>query len=270
MKAAFRKSHWLSCAGSEQRITITKEHLRRAKVVGQLEGKLIIAKIHSSSHTYLSSTGPSEAFSDPSPKVTETTSKPRFLIAVDQHAAHERILLEELESRWLRVVTYVQKVRRNALSGCGKLVNKRFLGHTNKIGRANQILVELIKELGLDYEVRIPEQKEFLRVLHKRTSKSYHDTGGAIPDRDVIRLIKLLVRDKGRLRNSTVDGIRRILDPAFRAKACHSSIRFGDQLKKFEMKALLVRLGECRLPFQCAHGRPTCALIDTEQYLNWP
>ena len=40
-------------------------------------------------------------------------------------------------------------------------------------------------------------------------------------------------------------------------KACHGAIRFGDELTVRESAALLRSLSACRLPFQCAHGRPS-------------
>lgn len=39
--------------------------------------------------------------------------------------------------------------------------------------------------------------------------------------------------------------------------ACRLSIKFGDILLQLEMGYLIQQLGECSLPFQCAHGRTT-------------
>ena len=40
-------------------------------------------------------------------------------------------------------------------------------------------------------------------------------------------------------------------------RACHSAVRFGDQLTHHECCSIISQLAQCRLPFQCAHGRPT-------------
>ena len=40
-------------------------------------------------------------------------------------------------------------------------------------------------------------------------------------------------------------------------RACHSAVRFGDQLTHHECCRIISQLAQCRLPFQCAHGRPT-------------
>jgi DNA mismatch repair ATPase MutL len=40
-------------------------------------------------------------------------------------------------------------------------------------------------------------------------------------------------------------------------RACHSAVRFGDQLTHHECCRIILQLARCRVPFQCAHGRPT-------------
>jgi DNA mismatch repair ATPase MutL len=41
------------------------------------------------------------------------------------------------------------------------------------------------------------------------------------------------------------------------AKACRSAVKFGQPLALAEAQALVTSLARCRLPFNCAHGRPT-------------
>ena len=36
------------------------------------------------------------------------------------------------------------------------------------------------------------------------------------------------------------------------------AIKFGDELSLEQCASVLRRLARCRLPFQCAHGRPSC------------
>ena len=43
------------------------------------------------------------------------------------------------------------------------------------------------------------------------------------------------------------------------SKACRRAIMFGDELNREQCQALLRRLAQTELPFQCAHGRPTIA-----------
>ncbi|PLW05186.1 hypothetical protein PCASD_26301 [Puccinia coronata f. sp. avenae] len=42
------------------------------------------------------------------------------------------------------------------------------------------------------------------------------------------------------------------------SKSCRGSIMFGDKLTNKESRKLLIELGRTKLPFSCAHGRPTC------------
>lgn len=41
------------------------------------------------------------------------------------------------------------------------------------------------------------------------------------------------------------------------------AVRFGEQLDLEDLRQLMVKLSQCKLPFQCAHGRPNVVpLID--------
>ena len=46
--------------------------------------------------------------------------------------------------------------------------------------------------------------------------------------------------------------------------ACHSVVRAHEFLSDVEMRALLDRLGSCRNPMHCPHGRPTVVRLDAE------
>ena len=51
--------------------------------------------------------------------------------------------------------------------------------------------------------------------------------------------------------------IPKCIDSILNSKACRSAVKFGDALNEKQMKHLLRNLSRCKLPFQCAHGRPT-------------
>ena len=59
----------------------------------------------------------------------------------------------------------------------------------------------------------------------------------------------------------TTNHLRRLRPQAVKRvlayKACHGALRFGDQLELQDCQTLLHKLSQCKLPFQCAHGRPT-------------
>ncbi len=49
--------------------------------------------------------------------------------------------------------------------------------------------------------------------------------------------------------------------------ACRSAIMFGDVLSRQEALEILKKLAQCDFPFQCAHGRPSMAPLDSIQSL---
>ena len=51
----------------------------------------------------------------------------------------------------------------------------------------------------------------------------------------------------------------RIVFKALASYACHGAIRFGDRISMDRCRELVRDLGGCKLPFQCAHGRPSIA-----------
>jgi DNA mismatch repair protein MLH3 len=50
-------------------------------------------------------------------------------------------------------------------------------------------------------------------------------------------------------------------------EACRGAVKFGDDLTKEQCKSMISELAKCRLPFQCAHGRPSVVPL-TNLYKN--
>lgn len=50
--------------------------------------------------------------------------------------------------------------------------------------------------------------------------------------------------------------------------ACRGAIMFGDQLAHEQQVSILQGLARTRLPFHCAHGRPTTAVLASKQRLQ--
>lgn len=47
---------------------------------------------------------------------------------------------------------------------------------------------------------------------------------------------------------------------------CAGAVKFGDALSMRECELIVENLQDCRLPFQCAHGRPSIMpLLDLKQ-----
>jgi DNA mismatch repair protein MutL len=161
---------------------------------------------------------------------------------VDQHAAHERVLLEELRAalagrseRQLLLEPLVLDVPAAAVALLDELAPElvRF-GFDVELFGPRQLLVRAVPGLLAE---RQPE-----RVLTESLAAAVSNTHGLVlepharwPDRLALVL------------------------------ACKTAVRAGDVLAEPEMQALLRRLGESELCRTCAHGRPTAILLSHAQ-----
>jgi DNA mismatch repair protein MutL len=161
---------------------------------------------------------------------------------VDQHAAHERVLLEGLQAglrghadRQLLLEPLVLEVPPTAVA----LVEQEgseltALGFALEAFGPRQVLVRAVPGILVE---RRPE-----RVLQEALAALATDSHGLVIDQHATWAERL----------ATV-------------LACKSAVRAGDSLAQSEMEALLRRLGEASLCRTCAHGRPTAILLSHAQ-----
>ena len=161
---------------------------------------------------------------------------------VDQHAAHERVLLEDL---------------RTALRGRSEqqLLLEPFVLDVPPaaVALADQARSEL-DQLGFAIEPFGPRQ-----VLLRGVS-------AVIADRQPQRvlqeaLVTLATNTHGLVIEQHASWAERLA----LVVACRSAVRAGDALAQPEMEALLRRLGEASICRTCAHGRPTAILLSHAQ-----
>ncbi|XP_028096881.1 DNA mismatch repair protein MLH3-like isoform X4 [Camellia sinensis] len=149
------------------------------------------------------------------------------LAIIDQHAADERIRLEELRQKVLPEIGY-QLLHNYAdqIQNWGWLCNIRSLGSRN------------------------------LNLLHRQPTVV---TLNAVPcivgvnltDVDLLEFLQQLADTDG---SSTIPpSVHRVLN----SKACRGAIMFGDTLLPSECSLIVEELKQTSLCFQCAHGRPT-------------
>ncbi len=154
------------------------------------------------------------------------------IVIVDQHAAHERLVLERMKA---------------ALAGAGVARQMLLLPE----------VVELSERESAALAARTQELAELGLVL-----ESFGP--GAVVVREVPALlgetdIKGLVRD---LADDLVEldaalSLKERLDEVCATMACHSSVRAGRRLNAREMNALLREMERTPRAGQCNHGRPT-------------
>ncbi|XP_054423218.1 DNA mismatch repair protein Mlh3 isoform X1 [Pteronotus mesoamericanus] len=182
-----------------------------------------------------------------------------LLVLVDQHAAHERVRLEQL---------IIDSYEKQQPPGSGR---KKLLAST----------------VSPPLEITVTEeQRRLLRCYHKNLEDLglgiiFPDTSdslvlvGKVPLCFVEREANELRRGRPTVTKSIVEeflreqvellqttgGIQGTLpltvQKVLASQACHGAIKFNDGLSLEESCRLIEALSRCQLPFQCAHGRPS-------------
>ncbi|MDT0576612.1 DNA mismatch repair endonuclease MutL [Croceicoccus sp. F390] len=155
------------------------------------------------------------------------------LVLVDQHAAHERLVLERL-----RTAGTARDVARSQALLAPEVVEMDAADCDRVIGAADQL-----GGLGLVVE-RFGDNAVLVRALPT-----------AIASGDPARLLQDIADDIACNGAPLLLGER--LDLVLATMACHGSVRAGRQLNVAEMNALLREMERTPRSGQCNHGRPT-------------
>lgn len=171
------------------------------------------------------------------------------LVVIDQHAADERIRLEELRNKILsgegKSVAYLDSEQELVLPEVGYQLLQNY--------------AEQIQNWGWICNDQVQGLESFtknLSLLHRQTSVI---TLRAVPcilgvklsDSDLLEYLEQLYETDG---SSTFPpAVIRVLN----YKACRGAIMFGDALLPSECSLIIEELKQTSLCFQCAHGRPT-------------
>ena len=166
------------------------------------------------------------------------------LILIDQHAAHERVLFEQLLDR--RAADGVQSQG---------LVTPAVL----EVSLAEEALLAeagpALRILGFDVE-------PFGRGVVRLTAVPAIAAGRA--PADVFRAcLRDLAAEPGPRAGRDLDERLAI------ATACHTAVRAGDRLDPQMMARLLADLAQARDPFSCFHGRPTIIRVRGADLERW-
>ncbi|MFU9047115.1 DNA mismatch repair endonuclease MutL [Acinetobacter tibetensis] len=155
------------------------------------------------------------------------------LIIVDMHAAHERILLQQMKFAWENPEFWISQQLL-----IPKIVN---------VNRMQALRVEDLKEplarLGLEIDQYGDEQvivRGVPAILHKA---------------DFSALIPELLNDLDP--TDEVRGLLQKRDQILAGMACHGAVRAHRLLSLSEMNALLRQMEQTEFASQCNHGRPT-------------
>ncbi|CCF59644.1 hypothetical protein KAFR_0H02350 [Kazachstania africana CBS 2517] len=232
----------------EIELHITREQLIKCKVINQLDNKFILLK-------------------SPSEKISSYG-----LYILDQHACDERIKLEALLQDFILEVISTT-VYSKSVSNCSFEVNITELGLLQHYKGEFQ-------RWGVYYDVKeSPNEDPKLVILSlpECTFQKFNDDNtflkaGLLEHAHALRLgkkfpiAKILCSKPDETLNDNMwwkymNCIPLFLRDIFNSKACRSAIMFGDNLLLNECEILLKNLTACKMPFQCAHGRPSVVPI---------
>ncbi|MGD9181525.1 MAG: DNA mismatch repair endonuclease MutL [Desulfobacterales bacterium] len=154
------------------------------------------------------------------------------LVLIDQHAAHERILFEQLKQRSNDRPSVAQKL----------LVPETLEFNFREAEILGQMLSDL-KNLGLDIE---PFGKNTFIVKAVPALLSGRDLSPMIYE-----IVEKIAAD------GYSPGLENTLDQCRMVMACHGAMRANQQLTDEQIRELLHQLDECENPSHCPHGRPS-------------
>ena len=167
------------------------------------------------------------------------------IVIVDQHAAHERLVYEDMKAAMEQ-----DGIKRQGLL-IPEVVELEEVAANRISGRAAEL-----SELGLMVEAFGPG------------AIVVRETPALLGEVDIQGLIKDLADDLAEY-DEALDLKSRLADVAS-TMACHGSVRAGRRLNGTEMNALLRQMEVTPHAGQCNHGRPTYValkLADIESYL---
>jgi DNA mismatch repair protein MutL len=152
------------------------------------------------------------------------------LVLIDQHAAHERIVYEQLLKR------------------AGHVESQRLLmPETVELGYSEahilETLIPRLDPLGLEVE---PFGGNTFVVKSVPVM---------LDDRNVARIVTEIVEKA--VETGLETGLEKVLDECRMVMACHHAVRANQRLSDEQIRQMLSQLDRCDDPSHCPHGRPT-------------
>lgn len=159
------------------------------------------------------------------------------LVLVDMHAAHERIVYEQLKRSWQE-----ERVRSQ------RLLVPRKLAVSQREAMGLEQHVDALYRLGFELDLAGPEAVVIRAVPSLLASA------------DADRLVRDVLADIAELGDSR--RVETVIDELLGTIACHGSVRANRRLGIEEMNALLRDMERTERSDQCNHGRPTWVQLD--------
>jgi DNA mismatch repair protein MutL len=154
------------------------------------------------------------------------------LIVVDMHAAHERIVYEQLK----------EQLDQAGIASQPLLIPASFAATAQEIATAQQAQ-QTLRELGLDLSALSP------KTLAVRAVPTHLARG------DAVELARSVLAELAQHEGQRV--LTQARNELLATMACHSAVRANRRLSLEEMNALLRQMEATERSDQCNHGRPT-------------
>ncbi|XP_061092708.1 DNA mismatch repair protein Mlh3 isoform X2 [Conger conger] len=219
----------------------TKDMIHSMKVVHQVDKKFLACLINTT---------------DTDAESGDTEGN--LLVLVDQHAAHERVRLENLITESYEEDPEAPGQKRLCSSSVTPPLEIVVTEEELRLLRSCQPFLR-----GLGLEIRFAETGDphllvgkvpmcFVEREASELRRGRHTATKAIVEEYIREQIELL-RSAGRVRGTLPLTVLKVLA----SQACHGAIKFNHSLSVEECCSLVGSLSTCQLPFQCAHGRPS-------------
>uniref|UniRef100_A0A8C8ZVV3 MutL homolog 3 n=1 Tax=Prolemur simus TaxID=1328070 RepID=A0A8C8ZVV3_PROSS len=182
-----------------------------------------------------------------------------LLVLVDQHAAHERVRLEQLIIDSYEKQQPQGSARKKLLSST--LIPPLEITVTEEQRRLLRCYHKNLEDLGLEFI--FPHTSDSLVLVGKvplcfveREANELRRGRSTVTKSIVEEFIREqveLLQTTGGIQGSLPLTVQKVLA----SQACHGAVKFNDGLSLEESCRLIEALSWCQLPFQCAHGRPS-------------
>mmetsp|Transcript_23794 Transcript_23794/g.43521 ORF Transcript_23794/g.43521 Transcript_23794/m.43521 type:complete len:360 (+) Transcript_23794:1605-2684(+) len=180
-----------------------------------------------------------------------------MLIAVDQHAADERVQLERLEKETYAGLSTGIHAKGSTLCPPVMLA----------LSGIEQSLLDLhapsLEKFGFHFS--LPESKIGDPNCTVVVTAAPAVMGVGLTGEDMRVMLHQL--DEFDPAGSGLQIKPPVIQYILCSKACRGAVMFGDALAQSECDLLLKGLAKCELPFQCAHGRPSSVVLVKDMHL---
>ncbi len=197
----------------QQPSIVSKEMIENARVIGQVNNSLIIVEVRG------------------------------VLLAVDQHAADERVKLEQYTKEFTDVTNDQIRMKLKC-----KVVHEQV-----EIERGYLFPLTTFKEYLLSWKFKydiIEESQSLLKLLLLQVPLCMNEP---LTIHDFIEFVSSLDKNNGEIPLMLLKppSIHRILT----SHSCKTAVKFGDKLNFEQCQSIIALLGKTSYPFNCAHGR---------------